>query len=343
VDPHGAVYVADPGNQRVLHLWGDGTFLSELGGPGGLGGTTLAGASAVAVAPASGELYVADAGHNRVLAYSPEGSLQASWGAPASAVEFNGPAALATDGAGDVFVADRNNNRVVELRGDGTPLRAWGSRGSANGHFSSPTGIAVDEAGDVYVLDSENNRVQVFDPSGHFLAKWGLRGAQLGEFSQPSAIALDCAGNLYVADTNNNRVERFDGVSRAPSGCIPAADWPAPLDVAPVLHVRVARRGGVLTRRGLALEISCQRGCRVLAAATLAVRGARRPVSIAPAARRLPVALTAHLRLRVGSLALRILRRELGARRAMTARVTIIAAGPTGRRTLFSQSYAVTR
>ena len=66
-------------------------------------------------------------------------------------------------------------------------------------------------------------------------------------------------------------------------------------------------------------------------------------MGLIPATRTLPVALTGHVRLRVGAAALRRLRRALGHRRALTARVTIIAAGATGRRTTFAHTYAVTR
>ena len=348
VDPRGPVYVADAGRERILRVWGDGTFLSELGGPAALGGALLSGAGAVAVAPASGALYVADSGHNRVLEYSAEGSLLASFGVGGGAAgagpgEFNDPVGVAVDGAGAVYVADRGNNRVVELHADGTPVRAWGARGSSDGRFSSPAGLAVDGASEVYVLDRENNRVQVFDPAGRFLEKWGLRGTGVGEFSQPAAIAVDCAGDVYVADTNNNRVERFDGVARSPAACIPAAAWPPPLDVAPLLRVSLARRAGVLRRRALALTVTCQRGCKILAAGTLAPRGGRGAVSLIAAARALPVALASHVRLRLSAVAVRRLRRALGPRTRLTARVTITAAGPTGRRTAVTRVFAVSR
>ena len=81
IDPRGSVYVADEGNERLVHLWGDGTFLGEIGGPAELGGAQLAGAGSVAVSAATGQTYVADTNHNRVLVYGPEGSLQAKWGA----------------------------------------------------------------------------------------------------------------------------------------------------------------------------------------------------------------------------------------------------------------------
>jgi hypothetical protein len=222
-------------------------------------------------------------------------------------------------------------------------LNEWGSWGAADGHFRSPTGVALDAAGNVYVVDSENNRVEVFDANGRFLAKWGARGTDFGEFSQPTAIAVDCNGSVYVADTNNNRVERFDLVSPAGSGCEAPGSWPPPLDVAPTLSVRLPRSAAVLARRALALSVSCQRGCRILATATLAPLGGPRAVPLIAASRALPPALSAHLRLRVGPVALRRLRRALGRRRTLIARVSVLAAGPTGRRTTITRTYLVSR
>jgi DNA-binding beta-propeller fold protein YncE len=356
VDPRGPVYVADRENERVLRLWGDGTFLAELGGPAAIGGAQFNGAGSVAVAPATGDLYVADTNHNRVLVYDSAGRLLARWGAGggdgaagSEAGQFNQPAAVAvapsTAGAaaGDVYVADRANDRVLALSPSGDTVRQWGSRGGGDGRFSSPVGVAVDGAGRVYVLDGENNRVQVFDSDGRFLAKWGYRGSEPGEFSQPSAIAVGCAGEVYVADTNNNRVQRFDPLSPVATGCVAAADWPPPLDVAPVVRVSLTRRAGVLTRRALALTIGCARRCRVLVTAKLSSPGRRGMVKLIAAARSLPRGLAGHIRLRVGPVALRRLRTVLGRRTGLTAHVQIVAAGPTGRRTSLARTFAVAR
>jgi tripartite motif-containing protein 71 len=350
VDPRGSVYISDPANGRIVRFWGDGTYLSEIGGPDDVGGAGLSEAGSVAVAAASGDLYVADRNHNRILVYSPEGKLLARFGSGSGdgssgsgPGEFDHPAAVAVDGAGDIFVADTSNNRIVKLSPSGSPLAQWGERGAADGRFHSPTGIALDSAGNVYVVDSENNRVEVFDSNGHFLEKWGERGIGPGEFSQPTAIAVDCEGDVYVADTNNNRVERFDPVSPFGSGCLAPGLWPPPLDVAPVLHVSLPRSSGVLARGALTLSVSCQRACKVLITATLSTSRPRRTVRLIAVAHPLTPVRVAHLRVRVGRAALRTLQRALGRHRGMTARVTIVAAGPTGRRTTSSKTYAVAR
>ena len=334
-----------------MRLWGEGTFLGELGGPADhrrrrTGRRRLRSPWAAV----TDQTYVADAGHNRVLVYGPEGTLLAKWGAG----EGDGasgrrprrvrpPDAVAIAPSGNVYVADTGNNRVVELS-PAEPSSPRGARkGTADGRFDAPTGIAVDAAGNVYVLDSENNRVEEFGSSGHFLAKWGLRGTGPGEFSQPRAIAVGCEGDVYVADTNNNRVERFDLVSPAGTGCLAPGAWPPPLAVPPVLQASLARTAGVLTRRALALTVSCQRGCKILVTATLSPLGRSSAVPLIAAARALPPAVAGHVRLVVGPAALRRLREELGHHRAMTARVTIIAAGATGLRTTVTRSYIVSR
>ncbi len=351
VDTAGAVYVGDRANERVVRLWGDGTPLSEIGGPGDLGGVALAGNAAIAVSPANHDAYIADGGHNRILVFGPEGTLLARWGAGGGngaagegPGEYEHPQGVAVNSAGDIYVADTGNDRVVELDPAGNVITEWGAPGTAAGHFRSPTAVAVDGGNRVYVLDSENNRVQAFTSSGSYIARWGNRGIGPGQLSQPSALAVGCEGDVYVADTNNNRVERFEPIWRTGTGCVSAATWPPPLDVAPVLSVKLLRSSGVLARRGLAISVACQRGCKVLVKATLTPAAGRpRTVQLVAVARGLPAARTGHLRLRLNASALQRLRRSLGSRRGLRARVTIVAQGPTGRRTTVQRSYLVTR
>jgi tripartite motif-containing protein 71 len=348
VDPRGYVYVADTGNQRVLKLWGDDTFISEIGLSGG---ATLDDPGAVAVAPATGDAYVADTDNDRVLVYAPDGSLLAKWGGDggngstgSGPGEFERPRALAIDPhSGDVYVADYGNDRIQKFSSNGTLLLQWGIRGGRDGRLRGPTGVAVDGRGDVYVADNGNNRIEVFDSSGHYLQKWGARGTGLGEFSQPTAVAVDCTGAVYVADTNNNRIERFNLNSPAPTGCLAPGSWPPPLDVAPVLHVSAPRRSGVLARRGLGLTVSCERGCRVLITATLATRKPKQTFKLVALARQLGAAHATKLRLRLAPSVLRRVRRALGRHLGLLAKVTIVAAGPTGRRVTLHRSYALRR
>ncbi len=131
VDPRGSVYVTDPADGRISRFWGDGTYLSEIGGPADVGGAGLSEAGSAAVASGSGDLYVADTNHNRILVYSPAGTLLARFGAGAGngssgsgPGELDHPEAVAVDGSGDAYVADTGNDRIVEL----LPLRRAAQR-----------------------------------------------------------------------------------------------------------------------------------------------------------------------------------------------------------------------
>ncbi len=110
-----------------------------------------------------------------------------------------------------------------------------------------------------------------------------------------------------------------------------------------MLRVSLTRHRGVLARRGVALTVACQRGCRILVRATLRAYRTHRVVRLGPSTRALPAGLRGHVRLRIARHALTILRRQLGRARGLEARVTVLATGPTGRRTTLHRSYLVTR
>jgi hypothetical protein len=109
------------------------------------------------------------------------------------------------------------------------------------------------------------------------------------------------------------------------------------------VQVGLLRRAGILARRALALSVSCERGCKVLARGTLHVRGARGGVPLIAYARSLPPAVAGHVRLRLGPRGLQRMRRLLGRRSVFTAEVVIVAAGLTGRRTAIARTYTVRR
>ncbi len=301
------------------------------------------------MSPITGELYVADTEHNRVLIYSPTGTLQAKIGAaggngaPGSeSGAFNHPEGLTVAPSGYVYVADSSNNRVVKLAPDGAVSGEFGVFGSTSGALHDPTGVAVDAAGRVYVVDAADNRVEVFNENGEYLAKWGERGTALGELSQPTAIPVGCEGSIYVADTNNNRVERFDPASPAGVGCIAPTAWPPPLNVAPVVHVNLARSAGVLAQHAVALSVSCQRGCKIRVTATLTTTSSpRHTVTLLTTTRPLPADAAGHVRLRLSSTSLRQLRRAVGETGTMTVIVRILAIGPTGLSSSLTRTYAV--
>ena len=216
------------GNARLVRLWGDGTFLSELGGPADLGGAGLSGASSVAVAAAPGDVYVADTDHNRVLVYGPEGLAAGAVGRRRR--RRRRPAARPARST----IPRRSPSRRRATSTSPTPATTASSSSRPDGAVLDRVGLARHGRRALPRADRGRRRRRRAGvrrrqrkqprrgvrPKRALPRQVGRARVGPGEFSQPTAIAVDCDGDVYVADTNNNRVERFDPVSPAGAGCL---------------------------------------------------------------------------------------------------------------------------
>ncbi|MBI2266508.1 MAG: protein kinase [Armatimonadetes bacterium] len=225
VGPDGNVYVADPGNRRILKLGPQGALLKswshELHGEGDPDFF-----SGLASDP-TGNIYVADTFGDRILKFDPQGGLLLEWGTFGSENgKFLRPCGVASDRNGNIHVADCGNQRIQVFDESGKFLHTFGSYGSDAGRFQHPTGIALGPDGSIYVSDGTRNRVQKFDPNGGFIKKWGVKGSQEGEFCGIRGIAADFAGRVHVADSGNNRIQSFgaDGDFLSEFGSYGSAD-----------------------------------------------------------------------------------------------------------------------
>jgi sugar lactone lactonase YvrE len=145
-----------------------------------------------------------------------------------TAVQLNGPTAVAADGHGRVLIADTFNNRVRQLdtrTGTITTIAGTGAQGfGGDGDFASkaeltePSGVAVDAKGNILIADTFNNRIRRIDRlSGIIMtvAGTGTRGssgdeamALSAELNNPVGLTQDAFGNIVVADAGNHRVLR---------------------------------------------------------------------------------------------------------------------------------------
>jgi len=216
------LYVADKGNQRIVELAPDGTYVGKLADP--IWSPSTSGFDQPqAVACAGGTVFGLD--YTDGLA-----SFDAATRAFGTAVTtfgggdaFNLPSGVAADAAGGVFVADTNDQRIVKFTYAASPasltnVTTFGDTGSSK--LQSPSGIAVGPQGQVYVADSLRGQVVRFTPDSTktvytATAFWGGSGTVTGELSSPTGLACDAAGNVYITEPDAQLVKKLSGANGA--------------------------------------------------------------------------------------------------------------------------------
>ena len=158
----------------------------------------------------------------------------------ANAGSLHVPAGLAIAPNGNLFVADSGNNRVLEFangsKTGASALRVYGQTSFTASALptpvsaetlTAPQGLAVDKSYNLYVADVGANRVVVF-PSTNSAPQSGLPASLVlgqADFSHsagsagpsglrsPLDVALDSGGNIFVSDAANNRVVVFPSLA----------------------------------------------------------------------------------------------------------------------------------
>ena len=223
--PH--LYVADPGNNRVL-----GYRDMRKAGPG---------SGSVA------DIVIGQQNGQTALCNYPTGD-------PAQPTNSSlcSPVGLVVDSQGNLWVADRGNGRVLRFP---APFSQTGppvadlvlGQASFTSKITDPTqstmaapyGVAITLSGSVLVSDQNHNRILVFQPvSGAFQSgqpaakvigqadfRSSTSGSDTRSFNAPHHIAVDTSSLVYVADTGNNRVLIFNSADKLPTQQ-PTAVWP---------------------------------------------------------------------------------------------------------------------
>jgi len=230
IAPDGTWFVADAGNNRILHLASSGgsnrLVLASWGTASNVGKDqkappgTLNEPWGIAIG-ADGHLFVADTWNHRIQKFTLDGKFVAEWGefgAGAEPYKFWGPRGVAIDSKGRVFVTDTGNKRVVVYDADGKYLSQIGGAGNAPGQFDEPVGIAVDQDGIVYVADTWNRRVQTFqvDANGNLTPKnsWQVAGWD-SKSTENKPFIIKTMGHILVTDPENYRVLEFNSQGEA--------------------------------------------------------------------------------------------------------------------------------
>ncbi len=179
-DIYGNLYIADPGDQRVLQLSTTGLLVTVAG--------------------------------NGLAGYAGDGELGV-------AALFHDPSGVAVDRYGNIFIADTDNSCIREVNSAGTFTFAGrctqpgyaGDGGPASlAKLNSPYAVAVDSSGDVWIADSANSRIRMVSPAGIIstVAGSGTSGytgdggpATSAQIGFVVGLSIDNTGRVFLADS----------------------------------------------------------------------------------------------------------------------------------------------
>jgi streptogramin lyase len=248
VDTKDHLYIADTGNNRIVHLDEQGRYVRELT----VSESPLKKPSGVFV-DKTGDIYVADTGNNRVVRLDREGKLLKAFGRPDSTylpASFKyDPINLIVDKRGFIYVTTLGAYQgLVQLDPEGNFISFFGPNRVAFSLFDAfkrfvytremyqrelkklPGAIAnstIDESGFIYTVTKEIETSQIkklniagldqLEDKGDFAALQPSRSYgetiyhwQRGTRPQLNDITVDASGNITVVDSVWNIISQYD-------------------------------------------------------------------------------------------------------------------------------------
>jgi hypothetical protein len=206
-DADGHVFVADWGNNRIVHLFNPKKKVYWVAAFNGAekGGIGLSGPQQVAL-DESGRVYVSDPGNRRIAVFSYDGGLLRSFPANGAFSFVNGPVTLAVaDGKNRyshfrdercIFCCDSGGKRLWKIDFDGRVL----ARAGVPQGYTACYG-ATDYYHDFLVTDMEKGCILKFDHNLTVLDTFGSTGTGDNQFNEPRGIAIyKRYGQTFVAE-----------------------------------------------------------------------------------------------------------------------------------------------
>lgn len=209
-DAVGNVYVADPGNGKIL-MYGAGSGASSTPSSVGTGltkptGVAIDGSGDVFIADSSsGTVYEIPFGQSEITGMPPESdpTSQVTLASGLGTTDLQ----LAVDGLDNLYIADPSNGRVVRLSAvsASTASNLGQSETTLTAGFTSPSAVAVDANNNLYVIDGPN----LFELKGGMGAPITL----LNDLGGATGLAIDPSGAVYVSSASGTtRIPYVSGV-----------------------------------------------------------------------------------------------------------------------------------
>jgi hypothetical protein len=181
----GDVYLADTGNNRVVHFFNPRKELKWVRALGGMSTPQDVTISA------DRTVFVADTGNNRVLVFRDD-KLAQSWD------NLSSPSGIAATDSTEqwsyykdnfIIVLDRGGQRLQKFTRDGRLLKVVTAAeiGKPNARFMY---AAIDYYSNIFVTDFNNHCVHKFDRELNFLISFGRMGGGDKEFIEPRGISI---------------------------------------------------------------------------------------------------------------------------------------------------------
>ncbi len=204
-DSRGNIYIADTGNNRIIHLEYSG---GEVELAGVLGEDYLHHPSSLSC---SGDLiYVADTGNDRIAVINRQGELTETVDLRGKNMRLQAPTAIEVISRGDdwlyyedYFIAliDSSGQRLWKLDNNGGILGIAYHSKLGSGTFSH---LDIDYYGNIYVTDTVQNRIHKFDRHLNYLVAIGERDRI--ELDQPRGISIYRRfGQVFVSERSGAR------------------------------------------------------------------------------------------------------------------------------------------
>lgn len=206
-DSKGNVFVADSGNNRVVHLYNPRKKLQWKSSFNGKTSSDsgLKGPSRISL-DENGNVYVNDPGHKRILVFTRDGNVTGSIPSAGDPLFENGPTALVVaDGNARwsnfkdervIFCADKNGTRLWKINLNGSVIKKTNLPQKYHVSYA-----AIDHYHNIWLTDTYNHCVLKYDHELQLLDIFGKYGTDDNQFVEPRGIAIyQRFGQVFVAE-----------------------------------------------------------------------------------------------------------------------------------------------